>query len=388
MFALGVFASSAFAQQVVMSHLDNPRGLAFAPTARSTSPRRAGRCWTLHYQSTTREVRCFGRSGAITRLWKGRQERVVEGLESHAMPDGSSASGPTDISFQGTGGAYITMGLGGDADFQADLGGTYSGTLLHMAASGKWRVVADILEHEEDENLAEGRGHQPVRRPRRAGGRIVVDAGGNSLLRVAANGTVETLAVFPSQPNPAFPSSPPLPPFPPRSSRANLVARGPDGALYVGELTGYPFVQGLARISASFPDRTRGGLHRIQAIIDIAFAPDGSLLVVENATGGFFFLLARQAVAPESLRCSRTPLLTALIRRPRRGRPRRRDLRDEQRCYGRRRSGPQGQRALIRSEKGSRRPLGRRHRTSPDAYLRALARQARRPRNRQRTTTN
>ena len=74
-------------------------------------------------QPTARRV-AFGTSGAIPRLLKGRQERVVEGLESHALPDGASASGPTDISFQGTGGAYVTMGLGGDGGFQAALGGT------------------------------------------------------------------------------------------------------------------------------------------------------------------------------------------------------------------------------------------------------------------------
>jgi streptogramin lyase len=145
----------------------------------------------------------------------------------------------------------------------------------------------------------------------------VVDAGGNSLLRVSANGTVETLAVFPAQPNPAFPSSPPLPPFPPTvESVPTSVARGPDGALYVGELTGFPFVQGLARIFRVVPGQSPvavcGGF---KAIIDVAFAPDGSLLVVENATGGLFFLpntgrLSRLYLSD----CTSTPLLTGLNR--------------------------------------------------------------------------
>jgi len=232
-------------------------------------------------------------SGAITRLWKGQQSRIVEGLPSHAVydhpnpalfPDGSSASGPTDISFQGTGGAYITMGLGGDADFQAALGGTYSGTLLHMAASGKWRVVADILEHEENENPGGGAvDTNPYAVLAEPGGRIVVDAGGNSLLRVAANGTVETLAVFPPQPNPAFPFGPPT-----IESVPTTVARGPDGALYVGELTGFPFLPGLARIFRVVPGQDPEMVCTgFKTIIDIAFAPDGSLLVVENATNAF-----------------------------------------------------------------------------------------------------
>ena len=276
-----------------MSGLDNPRGLAFAPNG-ALYVAEAGvggrdSCAT----NGAGEIRCFGLSGAITRLWKGQQSRIVEGLPSHAVydhpnpalfPDGSSASGPTDISFQGTGGAYITMGLGGDADFQAALGGTYSGTLLHMAASGKWRVVADILEHEENENPGGGAvDTNPYAVLAEPGGRIVVDAGGNSLLRVAANGTVETLAVFPPQPNPAFPFGPPT-----IESVPTTVARGPDGALYVGELTGFPFLPGLARIFRVVPGQDPEMVCTgFKTIIDIAFAPDGSLLVVENATNAF-----------------------------------------------------------------------------------------------------
>lgn len=284
----GVLASSAFAQPVVtpvIVGLDNPRGLAFAPNgALYVTEAGRGGAGPCVVNPTNGEARCFGTSGAITRLWKGRQERVVEGLESHALPDGSSASGPTDISFQGSGGAYVTMGLGGDADFQAALGGTYSGTLLHMSASGRLRVVADILEHEEDENPGEGAvDTNPYAVLAEPGERIVVDAGGNSLLRVAANGTVETLAVFPTA------GSNPLPFGPPTiESVPTTAARGPDGALYVGELTGFPFLPGLARIfrvvPGQDPDMVCTGF---KAIIDIAFAPDGSLLVVENATNAF-----------------------------------------------------------------------------------------------------
>jgi hypothetical protein len=286
--SLGVFASSALAQAptVVMSGLDNPRGLAFAPNgALYVAEAGRGGSGPCVVNPGTGETRCFGKTGAITRLWKGKQSRVVEGLDSHALPDGSSASGPNDISFQGTGGAYITMGLGGGPDFQEALGSLFSGTLIHMAASGKWTVVADILQHEVDENPAGGPvDSNPFGVLAEPGGRLVADAGANALLRVAANGKVETVAVFPTLPNPLFPFGPPE-----VESVPTAVARGPDGALYVGQLTGFPFVQGLANIYRMVPGQApelfcAGGF---KAIMDLTFGPDGSLYVVENATNAF-----------------------------------------------------------------------------------------------------
>ena len=309
-------AGTAVAQTVVMSGLDNPRGLAFAPNGALyvTEAGRGGNGPCV-VNPTTGETRCFGMSGAITRLWKGKQSRVVEGLESHALPDGSSASGPNDISFNGTGGAYITMGLGGGPEFQDALGGNFSGTLIHMAASGKWKVVADVLQHEVDENPAGGPvDSNPFGVLAEPGGRLVADAGANALLRVAANGTVETLAVFPPLPNPT-PVGPPT-----VEAVPTAVARGPDGALYVGQLTGFPFVPGVANIYRVVPGQDPV-VHctGFKAIMDLAFTPDGSLYVVENATGGvppfgLFFLpnsgrLTR--VAPD---CTVTPVLEGLNR--------------------------------------------------------------------------
>jgi hypothetical protein len=305
-------AGSALAQsvEVVMSGLDNPRGLAFAPNG-ALYVAEAGRggpgpCLV----SAVGEIRCAGRSGAISRLWMGQQSRVLGGLESHALPDGSSASGPNDISFQGVGGAYITMGLGGDEEWKAALGATAAGKVIKMAASGRWKVVADILHHEVTHNPAGGAvDSNPFGVLAEPGSRLVVDAGGNSLSSVAANGRVETLAVFPTKPNPTPVGPPQVEAVP------TAVARGADGALYVGQLTGFPFVQGLASIYRLLPGHDPvvhcGGF---KAIMDLAFGADGSLYVVENATGGLFFApntgqLSR--VAPD---CSRETVLAGLDR--------------------------------------------------------------------------
>ncbi|MGB5102022.1 MAG: hypothetical protein WBO04_01720 [Steroidobacteraceae bacterium] len=92
-------------------------------------------------------------------------------------------------------------------------------------------------------------------------------------MRAAANGKVETVAVFPTLANP-LPFGPPA-----IESVPTAVARGPDGALYVGQLTGFPFVPG--QDPEPYCD---GGF---KAIMDLTFGPDGSLYVVENATNAF-----------------------------------------------------------------------------------------------------
>ena len=62
------------------------------------------------------------------------------------------------------------------------------------------------------------------------------------------------------------------------------VVRGPDGALYVGQLTGFPFVPGLANIYRVVPGQNPGGpLLRIQNIVSMAFEPGGNLYLVRRA---------------------------------------------------------------------------------------------------------
>ncbi|HEX2011741.1 MAG TPA: ScyD/ScyE family protein [Roseateles sp.] len=309
------FPGMALAQApytVVMRGLDNPRGLGFAPNG-ALYVAEAGRGGSGPcVLSPVGEMRCFGNSGAITRLWQGQQARVLEGLPSHALPDGSSASGPNGISFQGSGGAYISMGLGGGPAFAAALGSDLFGTLIHMAASGSWKVVADIARHEFEQNPAGGPvDSNPFGVLAEPGGRLIADAGANALLRVASTGGVETLAVFPAQPNPTLPRVGP----PTIEAVPTAVSRGADGSLYVGQLSGFPFVQGLANIYLLRPGQGPV-LHcaGFKTIMGLASGADGSLYVVENAIGGLFFSpnsgqLSR--VAPD---CSRTTLMAGLAR--------------------------------------------------------------------------
>jgi sugar lactone lactonase YvrE len=305
MVALVVFAASAFAQPVVtkvMGNLDNPRGMAFGPEG-ALYVTEAGRggpapCWT----NPAGETRCYGPTGAITRLWRGVQERIATGLPSGALAGGFAAGGPNDIAFQGRGGAYIPISLGGDEATRTALGpaGHFLGTLIHMAASGQWRVVADVLAHEVSANPAGPPiDSNPFGVLAEADARLVVDAGGNSLLRVAANGDISTVAVFPSRPVRNTDSVP------------TSVVIGPDSAYYVGELTGVPFAPGAANIYRVVPGAAPAVyLSGFKTIMDIAFGPDGSLYVVENASGAFFSGPGRLLrVAPDGTRTTIVPAL-------------------------------------------------------------------------------
>ena len=59
---------------------------------------------------------------------------------------------------------------------------------------------------------------------------------------------------------------------------------------YVGELTGVPFAAGAARVYRVVPgEQPTVFAAGFKTIIDIDFGPDGSLYVLEHATGAVFF---------------------------------------------------------------------------------------------------
>ena len=108
-------AAAQTATSVVMSGLDNPRGLAFGPEG-ALYVAEAGRGGTGPCTFSIRPFEpgqpfCYGPSGAVSRLWRGVQERVVTGLPSYASGFGQAA-GPNDIAMLGRGEARVSIGLG------------------------------------------------------------------------------------------------------------------------------------------------------------------------------------------------------------------------------------------------------------------------------------
>ena len=262
---------------VVMSNLDNPRHLAFGPEG-GLYVAEAGRGGSGPCIFIRGATQCAGPSGAVSRLWKGVQQRIVTGLPSYAADPGNGATGPHAVSLHGRGGAYVTIGLGGESippsAFRALMGQGF-GRTARFKPNGSWSYEDDIAGYEEANNPdVGGLDSNPYAILAQPGGRVVTDAAGNDLLRVRSNGDISTLAVFPSRPGRATDSVP------------TSVAVGPDGAYYVGELSGAPFNVDDAhvyRVVPGQPPQEYGPTFSF--IIDLAWGPDGHLYVLQFATG-------------------------------------------------------------------------------------------------------
>ncbi|WP_243754068.1 ScyD/ScyE family protein [Labedaea rhizosphaerae] len=275
---------------VIASGLDNPRGLAFARDGSLyVAEAGAGGAGPCQPGPEGGEV-CFGTSGAITKIGHGHQYRVLAGLPSTAAPDGSQAIGPSDVTFK-DGRLTFTVGLGADPAVRADLpaAGRNLGWLLQAGRHGVSRI-ADIAGYEA---VANPDGGVPDSNPNSvlatSSGYVVADAGGNDLVKVSGrHHTVSTIATFPSQmvDAPPFLGLPPGTQIPMEAVPTSVV-RGPDGAYYVGQLTGFPFVPGKASVWRVVPGHAPKIVARgFTNIIDLGFDRRGTLYVLEIAKNG------------------------------------------------------------------------------------------------------
>ena len=163
----------------------------------------------------------------------------------------------------------LSIGLGGSDELFEGFGD--GGELLATLVSGKLnrngvKLFADVMDNELAANPEPHRHRQqPDRHPAQGERYFITDSGGNAVLHVSKKGTFKTIAVLP----PTAIGADPVP---------TSVVHGPDGALYVSQLTGVPFQQGAANIGHIVPGQAptvfASGLTNVT---DLAFAHDGSL---------------------------------------------------------------------------------------------------------------
>jgi hypothetical protein len=158
---------------------------------------------------------------------------------------------------------------------------------LYRASKGSVRKLADLQAYEDANDPAgdgTDEGSDPFDLARLEGGKtLIADAAGNDLLVADDAGRVDWVATFPEQNG--------------IQSVPTSVAIGPDGAYYVGELTGFPAPPGISRVWRVAP----GTLHAhcgasaacsvvatgFTSIIDLAFGPDGKLYVAQLDDAGW-----------------------------------------------------------------------------------------------------
>ena len=271
-------ASGQPAFEVVASGLDNPRHLTFSPTGALyvAEAGRGGAGPCVEHPSLGEF--CLGFSGAVTQVRdNGPDERVLTGVPSIINEEGETL-GASDIAITGSQKFVLSVGLGGSDEFRAGFGA--QGALLGTLVTGKLKhggfsLFADVLANEAVAN-PDGTDidSNPVGLVRQGEGYIVADAGGNAVVRASHKGTFTTIT-----------------PLPPTAIGADAVptsvVKGPDGAYYISQLTGFPFEQGAANIWRVVPGQAptvyASGLTNLT---DLAFGPDGSLYAVEIASTG------------------------------------------------------------------------------------------------------
>jgi hypothetical protein len=310
---LGAAMSSIPTLEVIASGLDNPRGLAIGPD-RAVYVAEAGRggngaCLT---NGEGRNV-CYGATGAITRIGAFQSWRIITGLPSLATPpgqpgEGTGAAGVHDIVFDRHGRGIATIGLGANPAQRALLGpvGARFGRLLRFRFWGSLTFAEDLASYEAATNPDGGLpDSNPFGLALVDSGVVVADAGANDVLEIDHHGTISTLAVLPTR----------LVPFGagqiPMQSVPTTVTEGPDGALYVGQLTGFPFPVGAARVYRLVPGQAPTIFaENFTNIIDIAFGRDGSLYVLQISALGLTSgnpVGALIRVAPDGTRSSIAP---------------------------------------------------------------------------------
>jgi hypothetical protein len=302
--AIGAAAPPA-GLKVVASHLNNPRKLFVGPGGALyvVEAGIGGRDKCLVAGGTPT---CVGMTGSIARIAGGTPERVVTHLWSGARRNGQQAQGPAAVLVRGN--TYYVLLQNGTIDARGvnALGpdGAAAGDLISTPA-GRARpaVVFNFAAFEAAKNPDRGRGpgarfgnppidSDPYALAAYRGGFAVADAAANDLLWIHGNGKVSVLAVFPTQTvrlsraDGKKIGAPPAMTSISAQSVPSSVAVGPDGALYVGELTGVPFKPGTARVWRVLPGRKptvyASGFTNIS---DLAF--DGrDLLVLELSTRG------------------------------------------------------------------------------------------------------
>ncbi len=275
---------------VVADHLNNPRGLSRAPDG-GLYLAEAGAGGSVCVSGGPTGTTCLGLTGSLDRVSTDGDgvQRIVTGLISGSGPGGVGAEGPVSVSRGRDGRFFAQFGLNSHEVPPAgaipdDLRAAALAQLGHLWLVKRHGRITDVSDvGDQDWTWTSTRTSLdpdfPDANPNAVlysrGHLYVADAGSNILDQVTRDGAVKVLAFFPA------------PAGAPRDAVPTCVTRGPDGALYVGELLGGFFTPGNARIWRIVPGHAptvwATGLTTVQGC---GFGRDGAFYATEFQTGG------------------------------------------------------------------------------------------------------
>jgi sugar lactone lactonase YvrE len=234
---------------------------------------------------------CLGLTGSFDLVTRHGVKRLVTGLISGSGQGGVAAEGPVSVSRGPNGSFYGLFGLnthvvppkGAIPGYLRAAALAELGRLVRVSPHHSIKVVSDVGDQDwkwTSTRVKLAPKSFPDSNPNAVtyshGHRYVADAGANALAEVHRNGVAKVIAFFGvpkgSQSDSAVPT---------------CVARGPDGALYVGELLGGFYSPGQARIWRVVPGHApkvwATGLSTVQGC---GFGRDGAFYATEFQTGG------------------------------------------------------------------------------------------------------
>jgi len=304
--------SSAVTVSTLASGLDNPRDLAFdshgglfvAEAGHGSEP--AGK--ECAGEGGGGEPVCVGFNSGVSKIDNGFAHRVFSGEVSIAGPDGSAASGTDAVSILGDSKIFSVetesefavppTGFSKETTEQAK---SELGRLDEHTPGPHGRVIANVgafdfnwsKEHKElvPEQFPDA---NPYAVLATGDGEWVVDAASNTVDWVSNSGSIKIVAFIPNPEKEGHPVSDAVP---------TCIDRGPDGALYVGQLTGGGNGPGAAAIWRVEPwdgDVTKWATG-LTAVTGCGFDRDGDFYAVEFSTLGF------ESFAPETGALVRVP---------------------------------------------------------------------------------